>query len=119
MLAAVRSLYAEYFVATRVAEAYGDSQRPSNGLKQGCPLGATLFGVCIDGLHQYAQDAVPDAGVQVQHLEPQTWYLLMTFLAGLHTTISTGASRCYSGILLYYPHVDLISGRPASLIPAK
>ena len=40
----------------------------SIGLKQGCPLSATLFGLFIDGLHQYLQDAVPDAGVRVQHL---------------------------------------------------
>ena len=55
-------------VAIRVAGTCGDSLHPSIGLQQGCPLIATLFGLLIDGLHQYLQDAVPDAGVRVQHL---------------------------------------------------
>ena len=46
-----------------------DSQHPSICLKQVCPLSATLFGLFINGLHQYFQDAVPDAGVRVQHLK--------------------------------------------------
>ena len=55
MLAAIKSLYAECLVAIRVAGTYGDSQHPSIGLKQGCPLSATLFGLFIDGLHQYCK----------------------------------------------------------------
>lgn len=55
MLSAIKSLYAGCFMAVRVAGAYGDSQRPSVGLKQGCPLSATLFGLFIDGLHQHLQ----------------------------------------------------------------
>ena len=65
MLSAIKSLYAECFVVVRVAGAYGDSQRPSVGLKQGCPLSATLFGLFIVGLHQHLQDDVPDAGVRM------------------------------------------------------
>ena len=68
MLAAIKSLYAECLVAIRVAGTYWNRQHPSIGLKQGCPLSATLFGLFIDGLHQYLQDVVPDAGVRVQHL---------------------------------------------------
>ena len=52
----------------KIGGTYGGSQHPSIGLKQGCPLSATLFGLFTDGLHQYLQDTVPEAGVQVQHL---------------------------------------------------
>ena len=68
MLAAVKSLHTDCLVAMGINGECGDSHHPSLGLKQGCPLSATLFGLFIDGLHQYLQDAVPDAGVRVQHL---------------------------------------------------
>jgi hypothetical protein len=35
------------------------------GLRQGCPLSATLFGLFIDGLHHYLEAAVPTAGIQI------------------------------------------------------
>ena len=35
------------------------------GLRQGCPLSATLFGLFIDGLHHYLETAVPTAGIQI------------------------------------------------------
>ncbi|DBB02820.1 TPA: hypothetical protein ACH3X1_016715 [Trebouxia sp. C0004] len=38
------------------------------GLRQGCPLSATLFGLFIDGLHHYLETMAPAAGVRIQHL---------------------------------------------------
>ena len=35
------------------------------GLRQGCPLSATLFGHFIDGLHHYLEAAVPTARIRV------------------------------------------------------
>ena len=37
-------------------------------LRQGCPLSATLFGLVIDGLHRYLENAVPTAGIQILQL---------------------------------------------------
>ncbi|KAL3138694.1 hypothetical protein ABBQ32_14201 [Trebouxia sp. C0010 RCD-2024] len=46
----------------------GDSQAPSMGLRQGCPLSATLFGLFTDGLHRYLETVVPGAGIRIQHM---------------------------------------------------
>ena len=43
----------------------GAAKPPSMGLRQGCPLSATLFGLFIDGLHHYFGTAVPTAGIQI------------------------------------------------------
>ena len=69
----------------RVNGQCGHSQSPSIGLRQGCPLSATLFGIFIDGLHHHLQTTAPAAGVQIR---PQTLYMLMTsvsWLAALDT----------------------------------
>ncbi|KAA6426490.1 MAG: hypothetical protein FRX49_03600 [Trebouxia sp. A1-2] len=38
------------------------------GLRHGCPLSATLYGLFIDGLHHYLETVVPAAGFQIQHM---------------------------------------------------
>ena len=53
----------------RVGGQCGPSQSPTIGLRQGCPLSATLFGIFIDGLHHHFQTNVPAAGVQVGHIK--------------------------------------------------
>ena len=53
MLGAVWSLYDGSLLSMRVNDQCGHSQRPSIGLRQGCPLSAALFGIFIDGLHHH------------------------------------------------------------------
>ena len=53
----------------RVNGRCGQSQRPSIGLRQGCPLTATLFGIFIDGSHHHLQTVAENAGVQVRHVK--------------------------------------------------
>ena len=65
MLGAIQSLYDGCLLSMRVNGVTGDSQTPSMGLRQGCPLSATLFGLFIDGLHHYLETAVPAAGIQI------------------------------------------------------
>ena len=65
VLGAIQSLYDGCLLSIRVNRVTGDSQTPSMGLRQGCPLSATLFGVFIDGLHHYLEAAVPTAGVRI------------------------------------------------------
>ncbi len=68
MLGAVQSLYQGSLLSMRVNGQCGHSQSPSIGLRQGCPLSATLFGIFIDGLHHHLQTTAPAAGVQIRHL---------------------------------------------------
>ena len=53
----------------KVNGCHGTAQSPSFGLRQGCPLSATLFGLFLDGLHEQVQTSVPGAGIKVQHLQ--------------------------------------------------
>ena len=68
MLGAVQSLYDGCLLSMRVGGACGGSHSPSIGLRQGCPLSATLFGIFIDGLHHHLQTTCPEAGVQIRSL---------------------------------------------------
>ncbi len=68
MLGAVQSLYDGSLLSMRVNGQCGHSQGPAIGLRQGCPLSATLFGIFIDGLHHHLQTTAPAAGVQIRHL---------------------------------------------------
>ena len=65
MLAAVQSLYANCQVAVKVQGHVGASIHTTTGLRQGCPLSPTLFGLFTDGLHHYLQQLVPSAGIEV------------------------------------------------------
>ena len=70
MLGAIQSLYDGSLLSMRVGGQCGPSQSPSIGLRQGCPLSATLFGTFIDGLHHHSHTTAPGpaAGVQIRHL---------------------------------------------------
>ncbi len=52
----------------RVSGFTGEGRTPSMGLRQGCPLSATLFGLFVDGLHHYLETMAPAAGIQIQHM---------------------------------------------------
>ena len=49
------ALFDGSLLSMRVGGQCGSSQSPSNALRQGCPLSATLFGIFIDSLHQHLQ----------------------------------------------------------------
>ena len=68
MLGAIQSLYDGCLLSMRVGGAFGCSHTPFVGLRQGCPLSATLFGIFIDDLHHHLQTTCPEAGVRLQSL---------------------------------------------------
>ena len=63
MLGAIQSLYADCLLSIRVGGACGEGQTPATGLRQGCPLRATVFGLFIDGLHHHLESTLPMAGI--------------------------------------------------------
>ncbi len=68
MLGAIQSLYDGCLLSIRVNGVTGGRQAPSMGLRQGCPLSATLLGLFIDGLHCYLENAMPTACIQILQL---------------------------------------------------
>lgn len=67
MLGAVQSLYANCYIAITVEGKIGPKLPSHTGVKQGCPLSPTLFGLFIDGLHRHLQSICPDAGLQLRN----------------------------------------------------
>ncbi len=67
MLTAIQSLYTDCSLAMKTNGFHGDMHSPSVGLRQACPLSATLSGLFLDGLHHHLQVSVPDAGIKIQH----------------------------------------------------
>jgi hypothetical protein len=63
MLGALQSLYADTSVRMKVQGRTGVSLPSETGLKQGCPLSPTLFGLYVDGLFNYLDTHCPDEGV--------------------------------------------------------
>ena len=63
MSRAIQSLYTDCLLSIRGGGTCGEGQTPAVGLRQGCPLSATLFGLFIDGLHHHLESNVPDAGI--------------------------------------------------------
>ena len=53
MLDALRSLYANTTVSMRVEGKTGLAVPSETGVRQGCPLSPTLFGLFLDGLHRF------------------------------------------------------------------
>ena len=62
MQQAVRSLYADPQLSMNVAGRHGPLRKSTLGVKQGCPLSPTLFGLFLDGLDAYLRRTVPEAG---------------------------------------------------------
>ena len=65
MLPAIRSLYSSGALSMRVGGTAGPSLLQQNGVRQGCPLSPTLFGIFFDGLHNHLDSVAPQTGVQL------------------------------------------------------
>ena len=63
MLAAIQSLYASGTISMKVGGTAGEPRVQQMGVRQGCPLSPTLFGIFFDGLHDHFLAACPVAGM--------------------------------------------------------
>ena len=51
MLAAIQALYSDAHIVINIDGCIGESATVLSGVKQGCPLSPTLFGIFIDAIH--------------------------------------------------------------------
>ena len=65
MLEALKGLYSTAAVAVRLAGRSGPVLPSRSGVRQGCPLSPTLFGLLADGLHRSLQATAAAHGVQL------------------------------------------------------
>ena len=65
MLAAIKSLYSSGTLSMKVGGTAGPPRVQQNGVRQGCPLSPTSFGIFFDGLHGRLDSTAPRAGVQL------------------------------------------------------
>jgi hypothetical protein len=66
MLGAVQALYAGAKLAIKVAGHVGEAADTHRGVRQGCPLSPTLFGVFINALEPWLLNQAPGVGVPLQ-----------------------------------------------------
>ena len=66
MLAAIRSLYSSGTLSMKVAGTVGQPRLQQMGVRQGCPLSPTLFGLFFDGLHDHMHSCASTAGIQLR-----------------------------------------------------
>jgi hypothetical protein len=101
MLQAVKSLYESAFVGMNIGGRTGISVPSDTGVRQGCPLSPTLFGLFLDGLHRYLVYHCPVVGPSLRDgtRVPDLEYaddvaLLSQHAAGLQDLIDAAKAFC-------------------------
>ena len=59
MLAALQSMYKDSGLTININGRSGKTVLSQTGVKQGCPLSPTLFGLYIDGMHRFLMASGP------------------------------------------------------------
>ena len=94
MLAAVQAFYRDPKVVMKVSGHVGNSVVTTAGVRQGCPLSPTLFGIYIDALEGWLRQQAPDSGVPL--------------------CTASGISRLLPA-LIYADDIALVDSAPAGL----
>ncbi len=110
ILDCIKSLYAYDSAAVRNSEGISEIFDCLMGVKQGCPLSATLFGLFVDGLEQHLMDTVGHdapslSGVLISLLLYADELIIMSTTAAgmqkqlnaLQQFLSSKATQCQSG----------------------
>ena len=101
ILTALQSLYAQSHLAIKIGNYIGPELPSLTGVKQGCPLSPTLFGLFVDGLTRYIAHYCPGLGATLSDGSrlPALLYaddvaLLATSPDDLQTLIDSSAAFC-------------------------
>ena len=76
MVAAVQSLYSSGTLSMKIAGAAGQARAQQTGVRQGCPLSPTSFGIFFNGLHDHLHSQALHDGVQ---LDSGRWVSSLTY----------------------------------------
>ena len=116
MLAAIQSLYQGSQFSMNINGKTGKPIYSKTGVKQGCPLSPTLFGLFADGLHRYLRQCCPQVGPSLidGSLVPDLGYaddflLLALSAEGLQQLLDSADSFCTSmGMIISVPKTKVI-----------
>ena len=116
MLTALQSMYRDGSLCMHVAGRCGPSVTSHTGVKQGCPLSPTLFGLFVDGLHRFLQARCPHEGPRLfdgTHVADlgyaDDFTLLATTARGLQHLIDAVAEFCPAmGLVVSVPKTKVL-----------
>jgi len=116
MLAALQSLYKDSQVRMKVQGRTGINLPSQTGLKQGCPLSPTLFGIFVDGLFYYLATHCQDLGGQLGNAfririlgYADDFVLISDTAAGLQRLIDCAYQWCsLVGMILSFPKTKVM-----------
>ena len=125
MLAAIQSLYNSSSLRVNVSGKAGLPHPSCTGLKQGCPLSPTLFGLLADGLYRYVNVHCPTEGPALDQNTrvpilgyADDFVLLADTPAGLQKLINAAATFCdMVGMIICTVKTKVVVFGPQSMPP--
>ena len=115
MLAAIQSLYSGGAMSLKICGRAGATGTAQVGVRQGCPLSPTLFGLFFDDLYSQLQSDCPSAGVECRGPRcPSLFYaddvaLLSASAQGLQQLLDSMQSFCAAnGLTISIPKTEVV-----------
>ena len=115
MLAAIQSLYDGGTMSMKISGKSGATGTAQVGVRQGCPLSPTLFGIFFDDLYSQLQSDCPLAGIECRGIRvPGLFYaddvaLLSASAEGLQQLLDTMQAFCVAnGLTISIPKTEVV-----------
>ena len=115
MLAAIQSLYSGGAMSMKICGRAGATGTAQVGVRQGCPLSPTLFGLFFDNLYSQLQSDCPSAGVECRGTRIPSLFcaddvaLLSASAQGLQQLLDSMQSFCAAnGLTISIPKTEIV-----------